>query len=363
MLATLQNFTISYNMTKKGVELSGIKEIARRANVSIATVDRVLHKRSGVSAQTREKIDRIITELNYQPNLLARRLASRKIINLATLIPKVSGETSFWEAPLKGIKQAESEIRQYGIRVEKYFFDQDDCSSFVKQTQLILKSNFDGILMAPTFTEEAILFTNLLKERNIPYVFINSDIPNQDSLCYIGPHLYRSGYLAANLISYLVREEDRILVVNIATGYDLILRKEEAFIEYFRDNRKHNKISRVNIHEMDYASMARALSNELSQYNDVKLIFVASSRVSMVAHYLKESKKDILLVGYDFLKENIEYLKEGIIDFLICQKPVDQAYKGIMALYQKLALEATVEEVQFMPIDIITRENYIFYQN
>jgi len=57
-------------------EVSGVKEIARRAKVSIGTVDRVLHNREGVSEKTKTKINKIIQELDYQPNILARRLAS-----------------------------------------------------------------------------------------------------------------------------------------------------------------------------------------------------------------------------------------------------------------------------------------------
>ncbi|MEP7257730.1 MAG: substrate-binding domain-containing protein [Flavitalea sp.] len=350
-------------MKKNGAELSGIKEIARRANVSIATVDRVIHKRSGVSAATRDKITRIIGELDYQPNLLARRLASRKIIHLASLIPKVSEETSFWEAPLKGIHQAESEIRQYGIRIEKHFFDQNDKKSFAKQSQALLKSRPDGILVAPSFVEEGLKFVESCRELNIPYVFINSDLPDQKSLCFIGPHVYKSGYLAGSLISYLVKETDRVLIVNIATEFEFLFKKEEGFMDYFKEHKKPNKISRLNIHQIDPVSIEKTLSEELGKLSDVRVIYVINSRVSMVAHYLKETGKDILLIGYDFLKENVDYLQQGYIDFLICQKPFDQAYRGIMALYQNLVLASPVEPIQFMPIDIITKENYSFYRN
>ena len=47
-------------------ELVGVKEIARRANVSIGTVDRVLHNRTGVSKKTKHKILEIIKELDYE---------------------------------------------------------------------------------------------------------------------------------------------------------------------------------------------------------------------------------------------------------------------------------------------------------
>jgi LacI family transcriptional regulator len=52
-----------------------------------------------------------------------------------------------------------------------------------------------------------------------------------------------------------------------------------------------------------------------------------------------------------------------IIDFLICQKPQEQAYRGVMALYQHLAFAIPVEKKYFMPIDIITKENYTYYRN
>lgn len=351
---------------KAGPEFSGIKEIARRANVSIATVDRVIHKRSGVSIKTRDRINKIINELDYKPNLLARRLASRKKIKIATLIPMVSGETSFWEAPLRGIEQAEAELRQYGIKLEKSFFDQNDNASFIRQSKLILKSKPDGILLAPSLIEESIDFTNSCKQLNIPYVFINSDIPDQDSLCYFGPDLYRSGYLAGNLISYLIKKDDEILVVNISKEMDNrhhLLRKEEGFRAYFKDHNMSNKIIKADIPQIDIHSITKELSARLNANKKIKVIFVTNSRVSAVASFIAESRPDIILVGYDFLKENIEYLDKGIIDFLICQKPVEQAYLGVMALYQHLVLSGKVEQVYFMPIDIITKENYEFYRN
>ncbi len=82
-----------------------------------------------------------------------------------------------------------------------------------------------------------------------------------------------------------------------------------------------------------------------------------------VATFLENKhKKDIALVGYDFIKENIQHLNTGTIDFLICHKPEEQAYRAMMVLYQTLVRGQQVEKTQYMPIDIITRENQEFYQ-
>jgi LacI family transcriptional regulator len=348
-------------------ELSGVKEIARRANVSIATVDRVIHNRTGVSEKTKSTIQAIIRELDYQPNILARRLASKKQLHLAILIPEISQETEFWKAPLNGIEQAESEIRQYGIKIEKYFFDQNDKSSFVRQTKEILNSTVDGILLAPSFINESLEFTRACQHLNIPYVFINSDIPNQESLCYIGPDLFHSGYLSAHMANYAVEENGKILIINISKEMDNfhhLLRKEEGFSTYFKDNQKNNAIVKADIRQTDYSSVSGRLKELLASHPDVKAIFVTNSRVFSVARFLEESEiRDILLIGYDYLAENIEYLKSGSIDFLICQKPQEQGYRGVMTLYQNLVLHTAVDRAYFMPIDIITKENYKFYRN
>src|SRR5690606_25283739 len=116
-------------------EAVGVKEIARLANVSLATVDRVLHNRTGVSEATRVRIQKIIQRLNYTPNILARRLASGKVYRFAARIPAVSEETDYWQAPMNGINRAESELKQYGIKVDRFIFDMNDKNSFKAQAK------------------------------------------------------------------------------------------------------------------------------------------------------------------------------------------------------------------------------------
>ena len=52
-----------------------IKDIAKRANVSVGTVDRVIHGRSGVSKKSRERVEKILKEMDYQPNMYANASA------------------------------------------------------------------------------------------------------------------------------------------------------------------------------------------------------------------------------------------------------------------------------------------------
>lgn len=353
-------------MEKKSEELVGVKEIARRAKVSIATVDRVLHDRPGVSLKTKEKIQQIIKELNYQPNIVARALASRKKLKFAILIPASSEETSYWKAPLDGVLQAEQELRQYGISVEKYLFDQNNRKTFIKQSATLLQQKPDGILLAPMFVEESNQFMQQCREHSIPVVFINSDLPGQSGLAYVGPDLYQSGYLSAHLISYLVRPADSILMLHITRELEMdhhLLRKEEGFRAYWQQQENSHELITMHIGQTDPEAIRHHISRQLKN-SSIRVLFVTNSRVAAVAKVLEElNRTDLLLIGYDFLEDSIAYLKKNVIDFLICQKPQEQAYLGMMALYDKLVLNQPVKTVHFMPIDIITRENYLFYNN
>ncbi|WEK34172.1 MAG: LacI family DNA-binding transcriptional regulator [Candidatus Pseudobacter hemicellulosilyticus] len=348
---------------------AGVKEIARRAKVSIATVDRVIHNRPGVSEQTKARINEIIQELNYQPNVLAQRLAlaSRGIRRLAVLLPAISGETEFWQAPLEGVNKAAGEIRQYNVHIERFFFDQNNQQSFAGQVQQIRQYKPDGVLFSPTFLVESGALIEECKSRGIPYVLINSDIPGTEHLCYIGPELFHSGQLAAQLLHYCIKEGEQVLLANIAREIDsnhAILRKEEGFRAYWNAQAPEVELVPFNSTDTDYAAVADKLSQLLKEQHKIGAIFVTNSRVSLVARWMEqEGINDILLIGYDFLNDNVQYLKKGGIDFLICEKPQEQGYRGVMTLFQNLVYGATLEKDYYMPIDIITKENCQFYRN
>lgn len=349
-------------------QLSGVKEIARRAGVSIATVDRVIHNRKGVSEATRSIINGIIEDMGFQPNILASRLASKRTNRFAVLIPDAN-ETDYWEAPRKGVERAYQEIRQYGIQLELFLFDLNDKSTFVRQAAAILAGGFDGVVLAPSFVDEARKFTSDCESRKLRYVFVNSDVPGAGSLAYVGPHLFKSGALAGQLIRFGVKR-GKVLLVNISTeihAYHHLLRKEEGFRAYITDtNKKDNiiQIEKVDITVTTDQAVGKAIGAVLDIHPDILAIFVTNSRVRSVAKYLRKRRLGKLtLIGYDLVNENIGYLREGTIDFLIGQKPEEQGYLGLMALFQAVVLDRKIAQSQYMPIDIITKENVEFYRN
>jgi LacI family transcriptional regulator len=167
-------------------------------------------------------------------------------------------------------------------------------------------------------------------------------------------------------VSYLIKNGEKILIVNISREIDNhhhLLKKEEGFRAYFDKHKIPDNIVKIDIRDTDLKSIENYLGNIFTEHKDIRIVFVTNSRVSKVAHFIDSSKKDVILIGYDFLKENIEYMDKEIIDFLVCQKPKQQGYRGLISLYQHLAFSSPVEKIYFMPIDILTKENSAFYRN
>ena len=355
-------------MKKEAASKIGIKDIAKQANVSIGTVDRVLHNRIEVSKTTREQVLKIIDELGYTPNLLAKSLASKIKYTIAVLIPDPTNN-AYWEKPLEGIKAAAREIKKFNFELQVATFDYSNENSFIEKSNEILESNPSGFIFAPVFYESSLNLIEKCDQLELPYVLFDVFIENCKNLAYFGQNSVQSGFLAARLMSYSIDKGiNHIYIVKplnlSAPVYHLSLR-EKGFISYFSQDTANMAI----LHSMsvDISSpsiLVESLDSIFSSDQKPSGLFVANSRVHLVARYFEKNKiKNVVLIGYDLLYENIEYLEKGIIQFLICQKPEEQGYKSVFSLYNHLFLKKPVDKLTYSPIDIIMKENIEYYKH
>ncbi len=338
------------------------------AEVSMGTVDRVLHNRGEVSERTQGKILRIIEELNYQPDILAKTLASRKRIRIAVIMPAAGPDNEFWQAPLKGIKKAYGEIGIFGLSLGQYFYNQFDKNSFTREASKILEAGYDAVLMAPVFSNETRSFCAALVGDCIPFILINANFKDSGCLSFIGQDAFQSGYVAGRLMSYGL--EDRtgsMLVINIAKdkdNYQHIQKREKGFIHFMKE---HSETSKLRVFRDGISSgreheVNEYLSETIRSAKDLTGLFVTNSRVYAVAKFLAEQwPEKVRLIGYDLIGQNVRYMQEGIIDFLISQRPEEQGYRGLMDLFSHMVLEREIKREQYLPIEIITRENIMYY--
>lgn len=83
-----------------------IKDIARAANVSVATVSRVVNNGPKVGAKTRERIQHLISTMGYQPNINARSLVMKKAATIGVVIPDVA-DPFLQHSPMESTKLRE----------------------------------------------------------------------------------------------------------------------------------------------------------------------------------------------------------------------------------------------------------------
>ncbi|MBE9510975.1 MAG: LacI family DNA-binding transcriptional regulator [Bacteroidetes bacterium] len=336
---------------------TGIKEIAGLADVSIGTVDRVIHNRGQVSKKTMKKILDVMDKTNYRPNFVARVLASKEKPRLVCLIPFHTPENMYWEAPLEGIIKAEKEIADYGVTVNYFLFNQYLADSFEKKARDVLSDNPDGVLLAPIFSKQASDFVKKLDNLKIPYVFIDSKLKEANNLSFFGQNSFRSGMLAAKLMEFSCRSKGTIVIVNIGTEYENIhhaRERENGFKTYFLNN-----TPGISLHVLNISSENINNRDSLVEIPDTDISGIfATSSAHIIANYLNhKGKNQITLIGYDLTNDNITFLEKGIIDFLICQKPREQAFRGIYALFHHIVFKKQIRRNNLMPLDIITREN------
>lgn len=339
-----------------------IKDIAEKANVSTGTVDRVLHNRGNVSLKSKEKIEKAIKELGYKPNVIASYLASNKQFRFAFLLPQTDSNTNYWSLPLEGIQKAKYDLSHYKVEVDEYFFDLSDHSSFEVVAQKVLETKPDGVIIAPNFLKEAKEFVLKLEEINIPYLFIDSNIKESNSLSFVGQNAYQSGKVAAKLVDNIIENDQDILVFNISkdiTKTNHLRFRQNGFTDYFNEKQHIGNVLALESNTLDDDFVNKKLDSILNSLTNVGAIFVTNSKVYKVANYLKAKEMNgIKLIGYDCVNQNVDLMNEGVIDFLISQKPVDQGYISLYLLYKALILKKDVDERISMPIEIITKENF-----
>ena len=77
---------------------------------------------------------------------------------------------------------------------------------------------------------------------------------------------------------------------------------------------------------------------------------------------LKTNRRDIQIMGYDMVNKNAVCLKDGSISFLIAQHAYMQGYNCVETLFRAIVLKKEVKTVNYMPIELLLKENVDFYR-
>ncbi|MCY9665780.1 LacI family transcriptional regulator [Paenibacillus alginolyticus] len=187
-----------------GINIFGI---AKEANVSIATVSKVVNNTGRISEKTRKKVLEIIEKHNYTPNLLASALTGKLSYTLGLIIPNLAN-------PFFGeiAKSVEDRARELGFSVMICSTDYD-AEREAWYFTLLQKKRVDGVIILSGFEDQHTITRNLVKP-NMPIALIARDIPTI-SINSVSIDDFVGGYEAAKHLLGLGHTRIGLIVENI----------------------------------------------------------------------------------------------------------------------------------------------------
>lgn len=144
-----------------------IKDVAREAGVSVASVSRALNGHENVTAETRKNINAVATRLRYMPHGAARSLITRRTQTIGALLPDLHGE--FFSELIRGMDRA-ARSRGLHLLVSSSHGDAAEAAAALRAMQ----GRVDGLLMMSPHVDAGFLDSNL--PAALPTVLMNTPI-------------------------------------------------------------------------------------------------------------------------------------------------------------------------------------------
>lgn len=171
-----------------------MKDVARQAQVSIATVSLVLNDAPGIAQSTREHVRKVIHDLKYTPNDQARRLSSGRTGTIALVMPpwqEAFADPYFLEL-MRGTLEA---LRDRGYEMLLEISDQ----RFLEHNlwrRLFASKRIDGLIIATPYLDQDYL--KELVHPQYPTILVNGDRPDLPELDFVGYDDVQCGFAGTN---------------------------------------------------------------------------------------------------------------------------------------------------------------------
>jgi LacI family transcriptional regulator len=270
-----------------------IYDVAKKANVSLATVSRVINNKGVVKEKTKLKVEKAIDELDYVPNAVAQGLASKRSENIALIVPEAS--FSYISKIINGVVDKLYK-KGYNLILYSTNFGEYEMDKIVKRA---ISTRIDGaIILSTELTSKAI---DLFYKYNIPVSIVGTSIKgplrtsvyiNYENICY----QLVSKYLdqGKEHIYFVDGDYNRFIINDMLTGI------KKAYKEHGKIFKGHLKVS----------DSFQASYDELKQHlQDHKVDLYLGARDSLAIAALNAAldlgysiPEDLEIIGYNNTK-------------------------------------------------------------
>jgi LacI family transcriptional regulator len=337
--------------------LTTLKDVAREAGVSVATVDRVLHGRAGVRKATVARVEETIARLGFRPHAAAAELARGRNYRFCFVMPRSLNafmreiqETVVRERAWLAARRTLVDI------VETDVFDPAVLGTTLEE----IGRRYDGVAVVALDHPRVRAAIDELMASGIHVVTLVSDVPSSHRARYVGIDNVVAGRTAGALLGRFLggrRGKIGLIAGSLALsdhtdrfiGISRVIASEFPGLEVLRPLEGRD----------DDATNQRLTARLLADEPDLVGLYNIGAGTSGIATALEASGRSdhVVFVGHDLTAHTRRFLLTGIMDAVISQNPGREA-RSALRILQALARREPISTAQeVIGIDIIIREN------
>jgi LacI family transcriptional regulator len=334
-----------------------LKDVAREAGVSTATVDRVLHGRPGVREATIRRVKDTIERLGFRPNAAAAELARARSIRFGFVMPE--NINPFMEEIVSNLAKMRAMLSANRTALDVVGTNVFDPEVLAKT----LETNgpqFDGIAVVALDHPRVRAAIDELVEAGIHVVTLVSDAPSSRRSHYIGIDNTAAGRTAGSLIGRFAGERTGKVAI-IAGSLSLRDHAERLFgmtqiVSAEFPNLAHLPVAQGYDDDVRNSEITRRLLDENPDLVGVYNIGAGTEGVGQALIDAGRSRH-VVFIAHDVTPLTQRYLLLGVVDAVISQNPGRQARSAVRILTALSRKEPPLAEQEYIGVEIVMRDN------
>lgn len=272
--------------------MTTIKDVAKKAGVSVGTVSNAINNIDIVSENTRRKVIKAIKELNFKPNSIARSLSKGKSNNIAIIVPEINNP--FFPELIRGITDY-LETKGYYAIIRNTDGSEKKEEIFIRDLNSLFVS---GMIITPTDTNGRNF--QILSELKVPMVIVDreSDTLKED-IVIVNNH--KGAYEA---VSYLINCGHKIII--ILCGSKHTKTAQNRYIGWEKAMKENGLFNNDYIYWGDFTidSGRKNMDEVLKKFKKVDAVFASNDIIAIGAmQAIRENglriPEDISIIGFD----------------------------------------------------------------
>lgn len=341
-----------------------LRDIAQAAGVSAVTVHKVIYGKRGVAEGTRRKILEIARSMNYSVNEAASSLKRKEmhIIVILQSIDNPENQNFFFRKVWDGIGRAESDLRDYGVRITRM-----ECMNDWESQDKILRDigkrkDVDGVILHCWDETKLNTAIDWLFEKGVPVVTMNSDAIGSKRIGCVSAPNYRVGMLAAEVLGRFIPAGGRVLLAGGNRMVENLKAIRKGFRSFLEAGSPLTDVTEV-YNLGDKEQFKSVFEKALKKYDDLSGVCAVTSRdtfnVCCVIRELDMSGR-IKVVGSDSFSELSSFFDDGTLHATVWKDELAQAERAVRLLYQYISGRRPVY-VEPIRLGIVMKNNFEDY--